>query len=212
MPQPTSYPLALAVESVCALGLDESYRERTAAMRRAFEGRTGAFGPDDPWFEARSRAFWDDALTHQGFARLVMTDLPEVARPWARAFDRSHRGLFYASQTMGRRLMRDLWSGAEFLVDEVDDATRTALDAAACPFDGRLVALADPVRVGLLPGAIFHPLDAAEPIEQVLVEAHKRKMATEDVLDALLRMDLSLRSLSRVKPGYAYRPSALNGR
>ena len=33
------------------------------ALHRAFEQRTGAFGPDDPWFESRSRAFWDDALT-----------------------------------------------------------------------------------------------------------------------------------------------------
>jgi len=29
------------------------------------------------------------------------------------------------------------------------------------------------------------------------------------VLDALLRMELSLKTLSRVKPAYAYRPEAL---
>src|SRR5580692_5085930 len=140
MPPPAAYPLALAVESVCALGLLASHRERTASMRQAFEERTGAFGPDDAWFEARSRAFWDDALTRQGFARHVVAELPEGAQPWAEAFAHAHRGLFYASLTMGRRLVTDLWSGAEFIVDEVDEAMRTALDAPAGPFDGRLVA------------------------------------------------------------------------
>jgi hypothetical protein len=178
-------------------------------MRRTFEERTGAFGPDDPWFEARSRAFWDDALTRQGFAQHVLAELPETAQPWARVFERAHRGLFSASLTMGRRLLTDLWSGAEFIVDEVDEAMGTALDAPAGPFDGRVVALADPVHVGLLPGAIFHPLDAAEPIDGILRAARERSMTTHDVLDALLRMDLSLRSLSRVKPSYAYQERAL---
>jgi hypothetical protein len=178
-------------------------------MRQSFEERTGAFGPDDAWFETRSRAFWDDALTRQGFARHVMAELPEGARPWAMAFEHSHRGLFCASLTMGRRLVTDLWSGAEFIVDEVDEAMRTALDAPAGPFDGRLVALANPIRVGLLPGAIFHPPDAAEPIEDILRAARQQAMATDDVLDALLRMDLSLRSLARVKVSYAYQTRAL---
>ena len=67
----------------------------------------------------------------------------------------------------------------------------------------------DPVRVGILPGALFHPEDATEAIEQILDVARERTMETDDVLDALLRMELSLRSLSRVKPGYAYRVQAL---
>jgi hypothetical protein len=178
-------------------------------MRRSFEERTGAFGSEDPWFDARSRAFWDDALTRQGFARHVLLELPDETRAWAAVLERSHRGLFYASISQGRRILRDLWSGAEFLVDEVDDAMRTALDAPSGPFDGRLAALPDPVRVGLLPGAVFHPEDAADPIERVLEAGRDRDMAAEDVFDALLRMELRLRSLSRVKPAYAYRLEAL---
>jgi hypothetical protein len=138
-----------------------------------------------------------------------MGELPEEARPWARALERAHRGLFYASLSSGRRIVRDLWSGAEFLVDEVDETMRTALDAPSGPFDGRVSALAHPIRVGLLPGAVFHPEDAIESIEQILVAARERGMETHALLDALLRMELSLRSLSRVKPAYAYRVQAL---
>jgi hypothetical protein len=206
---PAAYPLALAVETVTSLGLLAQHQERTLAMRRVFEERTGGFGPEDAWFDVRSRAFWDDALTRQGFARDVLGELPEPALAWARALGRAHRGLFYASTTSGRRMVRDLWSGAEFFVDEVDDAMRTALDAPSGPFDGRVAALSDPVRVGLLPGAVFHPEDAIEAIEQILETARQRSMEKNDVLDALLRMELALRSLSRVKPGYAYRVQAL---
>src|SRR5580700_5242471 len=85
MPPPAAYPLALAVESVCALGLLASHRERTASMRRAFEERTGAFGPDDPWFEARSRAFWDDVMTRQSAVEGLLAGMNEgdPRRPWA---------------------------------------------------------------------------------------------------------------------------------
>lgn len=204
-----AHPLALAVETITSLGLEARHEERTLAMRRIFEEKTGAFGPEDAWFDARSRAFWDDALTRQGFASHVMDELPEEARSWASVLERAQRGLFYASTSQGRRILRDLWSHAEFLVDEVDDAMRTALDAPSGPFDGRLVALASPVRVGLLPGAVFHPEDAADAIERVLDTARERGMETDDVLDALLRMELSLRSLSRVKPSYAYRVEVL---
>ena len=40
-------------------------------MRAEFQRRTGTFGPEDPWFENRARAFWDDALVTQGAARAV---------------------------------------------------------------------------------------------------------------------------------------------
>jgi len=204
------FPLALAIESVAALGMAEAHKDRVAAMHRTFEERTGAFRAEEPWFESRSRAFWDDAVTRQGFARHVFAELPEPARAWVPALERAHRGLFYATLTMSRRLLRDVWSGAEFVIDEVDDASRSALDAPSGPFDGRLAAHSDPTRIGLLPGAVFHPEDATEPIERVLATAREQQFRTDDVLDALLRMEMSLRTMSRVKPSYAYRTQALS--
>jgi hypothetical protein len=209
MPHSGPLPLALAVEAIAALGIAETHKELVAAMHRRFEERTGTFGSEAPWFEARSRAFWDDAVTRQGFGRRVFDELPPAARAWVPSLERAHRGLFHASRTADRRLLRDVWSGAEFVVDEVDDASLSALDAPCGPFDGRLAALSNPVRVGLLPGAVFHPEDATEPIEHVLAAARAQGLPTDDVLDALLRMEMSLRTMSRVKPRYAYRTQAL---
>jgi len=57
---------------------------------------------------------------------------------------------------------------------------------------------------------VFHPRDATPCIEPVLAAARARAMSTTETLDALLRMNRALRSLSRVKVAYAYRPEALS--
>jgi hypothetical protein len=68
----------------------------------------------------------------------------------------------------------------------------------------------EPLEVALLPGAIYHPHDATSAIEQVIGAARARDLTTDDTLDALLRMERSLRALSRVKAAYAYRAEALS--
>jgi hypothetical protein len=196
-------------EGVVALAGDARHAERVAEMRRVFVERTGAFGPDDRWFEARSRAFLDDAVTRQGFAREVEGELPEAQRVWIAAFGRAHRGLFRAAERSGRWLVVDAWSGAEFIVDTADEATREELHAADGWFDGRVVAIASPLAVALLPGALFHPSEATAPIDAVIGAAKGAGLSGDDTCDALLRMELSFRSLSRVKAAYAYRPEAL---
>ena len=208
-------------ERTVLLGGMPVHAARVAAMRRAFETRTGAFGHEDPFFEARSRAFWDDAVTRQGFAREVASELPAEAAPALDAFARAHRGIFRATEAQtahetsatsargGHWILRDAWSGAELLVDTADDGAREELHAAAGLFDARVVATIDPVTVAILPGALFHPEDATDAIEAVLAAARVKTLATDDVLDALLRMERSFRSLSRVKAGYAYRADAL---
>src|SRR5437762_8725492 len=69
---------------------------QVAALRAAFETRTGPFRPDDPWFEERSRAFWCDALTFRRFGREVKAELNEDERAWLEPLERAHRGLFRA--------------------------------------------------------------------------------------------------------------------
>ena len=199
----------LAYEAIVAKAGDARHADRVVEMRRVFEARTGAFGPDDPWFEARSRAFWDDALTRQQFAREVEVDVPEAARPWIAAFARAHRGLFRATERDGRWLLVDTWSAAELLVDTVDEATRAELHAADSLFDGRVVAIASPFAVALLPGALFHPSEATAAIEAVVEAAKSARFSVDDACDALLRMERSFRALSRVKAAYAYRAEAL---
>lgn len=184
-------------------------------MRERFVKRTGAFGPEDAWFEPRSRAFWDDALTTQGFARLAAPGVD--AGGVAARFDRAHRGVFLVHDVddRGARLV-DLWSGAELIVRHLDEAQAVTLEHAEGPMDARVVA--GPVSESapdevpslyVLPGALHHGSDALEPLVKVIAAARARDMATGDVLDALLRMELVFRSSSRVKAAFAYRVESL---
>jgi hypothetical protein len=184
---------------------------RVSEARAAFQARTGAFGPEDAWFDARSGAFWDDATTSGGLAGLAEGASAE-ARAWVPALARAHRGLFVVSERardQDATVLECRLTGVAFFVDELEPGTRDALEAATAPFDGRVVAGGSPLRVALLPGAVFHPEDAAAPIAKVLAVARTKGLSQEQTLDALLRMELSLRSLSRVKASYAYRPEAL---
>lgn len=185
---------------------------KLAALRAAFEARTGAFTPDDAWFEARSRAFWDDAITRGRFGREVEAALDVEVREWIPRLERAHRGLFVVDgRLQNARILRDLWSGASFRVDDVDAGSSDALAVASAPFDARLVGsfAGGVLHVGMLPGAVFHSEEAIEPIAKVLETARARGLETDDALDALLRMERSLRALTRMKAAYAYRPEGL---
>jgi hypothetical protein len=195
-----------------------------AARRADFEAKTGAFAPEDDWFEERSRAFWCDAVTRGRFGRDVEEELSAEERAWLGPLERAHRGLFRAEG----EVLIDAWSGAELIVAGVDDESRAELAAASGQlFDARVVGPADaipgtgpangipdtgPWSLALLPGAVFHPRDATAAIGPVLAAARAHDLLTHDVLDALLRMQRALRSLTRVKAAYAYRPEALTPR
>jgi hypothetical protein len=196
-----------AAAHIVQLGGGAELASRVAEMRAGFEARTGAYAPEDPWFEERSRAFWCDAITAGRFGREVRGQLSKDESAWLEPLERAHRGLFRAEGA----LLVDEWSGAELVVTSMDEASRAELDAAAGQlFDARVVGTDEPYVIALLPGAVFHPRDATAAIAPVLAAARGRSMATTDTLDALLRMGRMLRSLSRVKAAYAYRPDALS--
>lgn len=192
---------------------------RVAEMRAAFEARTGAFSPEDAWFEERSRAFWCDAMTRGRFGRDVEGELSPEDRAWLGPLERAHRGLFrrdharpagLAAAHAGGQVLIDVWSGAAIVVTTLEDESRAELDAAADQlFDARVVGADDPVVLALLPGAVFHPRNASAAIEEVVAAARARDLSTHEALDALLRMERALRALSRVKAAYAYRAEAL---
>jgi hypothetical protein len=213
-------PVLAAYEAMVSLATSELAPE-ARRMREAFEKRTGAFGPEDAWFEARSRAFWDDALTTQGFAALAAKLLvgaetrgSDVAGVAAR-FEQAHRGVFVVegADERGAHLV-DLWSGAELLVRHIDDAQGVTFEHAEGAMDARVVRgpPADGVSAALvvLPGVLHHPPDAMEALDRVIAAARARDMPSGDVLDALLRMELVFRSSSRVKAGFAYRVESLS--
>jgi hypothetical protein len=210
-----SRAFSLIFERMVAKVAEALPADEIAATHRAFEERTGAFGPDDAWFESRSRAFWDDAMTRQRAASRVLGTLDVEERRWADALLGAHRGLFVSHDDSpdghGDIVFSDVLSGAELVVHEIDDASRDALASTAGLFDGTVAAVAHPIRLALLPGAIFHPEAAEQAIGVVVKAARARGLANDALLDALLRMEVSLRVLSRVKPSYAYRVEALDG-
>jgi hypothetical protein len=198
---------------IVELGGSSARAPRVASMRAAYEDRTGAFSPADPWFDERSQAFWCDAVTGGHFGREVEAELSEAERVHLAPLERAHRGLFRAVEVDGADgdVLVDAWSGAELLLTATDEASREELAASAGQlFDARVVGVDEPYEVALLPGAVFHARDASEAIPAVLAAARVRGMSAGDTLDALLRMERTLRSLSRVKAAYAYRAEALS--
>ncbi len=195
---------------IAELGGAKERQARVSAMRAAFEARTGAFAPEDGWFEERSRAFWSDSVTTSRFGRDVEEALTPEERAWLGPLEHAHRGLFRAVAGDRGRTLVDVWSGAEIVLTLVGEESQAELDAATGQLvDARIVGGADPLVLALLPGAIFHPRNATEVIEQLVQAAQARALATNEALDALLRMERTLRALSRVKPTYAYRVEAL---
>jgi hypothetical protein len=143
---------------------------------------------------------------------LALPTLEPDEKLWGEALGRAHRGLFRARAAEEGAHLADVLSGSEFVVTELDEALGDALSSAepdGTLFDGTVIALEVPVRLGLLPGAVFHPDGTTEAIRAVVVAARARGLTNDVLLDALLRMELSLRTLSRVKPSYAYRAEAL---
>jgi hypothetical protein len=202
------------VARVIELGGEKAHAGLVATLRADFEARTGAFAPEDPWFEERSRAFWVDAIARRRFGHAVLPRLSAEEAAFLPLIERAHRGLFRAEArtgTRGRRpVLVDVWSGAELVPTLVDEASRAELDAAVGQlFDARVVGSMAPFGITLLPGAVFHPRHATPAIAPVLAAARTSSLSTDETLDALLRMERTLRALSRVKAAYAYRPEAL---
>lgn len=189
---------------------ESRHAARIAAMRARFEERTGTYTPEDPWFEARSAAFWDDALTMQSFGSELEPLLADGARFWLEPLTRAHRGLFRVTADKGGFRLDDAWSGAAFRV-EATLGLADALRRAGGFVDGRVVAARrdDAIDVALLGGALFHAEDATGPITALIPVARERGLGRDAFLDAVLKMDLAFRAHSRVKAGFAYRKEAL---
>lgn len=197
-----------AIDLLLARGADPVHEARVRGFKAEFERRTGAFTPEDPWFEARSGAFWDDALAG-GFGRAVADEVPEGARAWVGPIERAHRGLWRVRRDHGRFAVVCAISGVELELDAPAPNLADALAGAEGYVDARVAGAPAPRTVAMLPGAVFHPAFATEAIAALLPLARKGGLSRLDTLDALLRMERALQAMSRGKPALAYRPEAL---
>lgn len=188
-----------AYEELMTRGGAPEHEAEVRARRSAFEKRTGAFGVDDPWFDARSKAFWDDALV-RGFARLVQGEVSESSAAHVAAIERAHRGLFLARE-IGGPILECAITGAAFPL--------TGAPLGEGFVQGWVAGAASPREIVLLPGAITHAPEATGAIESLLERAAALRLRKDDLLDALLRMDRTLQAMPRPKAQLAYRPEAL---
>jgi hypothetical protein len=188
------------------------HARRARGLREAFAERCGSFDVNDAIADAREGAAWESALVESGLASELALGLTDAAeREIALLLERAQRGVFVFARHGTALLAKDLWSNAEFIVAEQDlvgrELAQSDLERDSPICQARVM----PTNEGcvLLPGVIFHPQDARPQIAMTLRVARERRLASDDVMDALLRMEHAFRTLSRVKVSFAYRPEAL---
>ncbi len=178
-----------------------------AAARADFVARTGSFEPDEPFYEERVRAAFDDAVTSWGTPRAVMLRrwLGAHDEPRARAIVRSWRTLLVVEQVAEHARVRALLTDAELLV--VRDEGPAGKLREGDVFDGRLF-VHDGVR--LLPGPVFFERDAHEAIAAVIAEAKRHRRGSEASCDALLRMQMRRLRQPSLRVHHVYRWDAFD--
>ena len=199
-------------DEIVALAAKAPFEECSRRLRADFVRRCGKVDSDDPTAERREMAAWEDALVRGGLASEIAESFDDIAsRRVARALASAVRGVFLFELVHGRLVARDLWSRAELLVVEGDRIGRELVvpgfEHGAPLCQARLLASLDGCVV--LPGVLFHPAEALPALLGTLTVARERRLDTDGVLDALLRMEQRWRTLSRVKVRYAYRPEFL---
>lgn len=201
--------LSAVYDELVTRACTEPWQARARQWVEQFIARTGQFPADHPQASQRMAAGWEDALCRSGLGRELALLLDDQAeRELAAVVLRSHRGVF-AFELVGRfHLMHDLISGASFILVARDSIGREVQgDNFGGLCQARLVAGAD--GCAMLPGVVFHLPEATAAIRDVIAFAHQQRLSTDAICDALLRMDHQYRTMSRVRPAYAYRCEAL---
>jgi hypothetical protein len=204
------------------------FRDAAERRRRAFFGRTGQLGDDHPAFAARLAAAWEDALVGRNGGigasasascladTLGETLEDEAERDIAHLLARGQRGLFELCAEGEHRFVHDHLGGGSFLLLRGDPVGRSARgdakssrqgDADVGFVIGRVIGAYDGCT--LLPGLVWLPAEASSLLPALLAEARQRQLGRDEILDALLRMDHALMTLSRVKVSFAFRAASL---
>ena len=207
--------LSAVYDELLARAAVAPWNPRAERLRRAFFVRTGEVAEDAPTFAVRLAAAWEDVLVGRDAeggclaAMLAETLEDEAERDIAHLLSRGQRGLFELRAEGDHRFLDDHLGGASFLLLRGDPlgrlADRTAADRALVI--GRLVGAYDGCT--LLPGPVWLPAAATPLLPDLLTEARARGLGRDTILDALLRMDNALATLSRVKPAFAFRVQSL---
>lgn len=180
------------------------------ALERArdeFHRRTGPFEVGDPWYEERTRFFFEWYLADQGGARRWLDahpDATETERRAARALATSARSLYSVREpgADGVLVLDDRLAGGRFVLEASHAPPLSVGDT----FDGRLVALEVLV---LTKGIIFHPAQTFEALDALLAAVTPLEGDRVAILDGLLRMRMRLDRFTSIRARHIYRVEAL---
>lgn len=177
-----------------------------AAAREAYAARTGSFLPEEPFYEERLRAAFDDALTSWGTPPgALLSRWP--GEPRAASMQRAWRSLFSVTSVSAGAsvkegaLVRAPLTGAELRVSTVDGLGSRLRDGDL--FEGRVFVHEGSVLA--MPGAVFFERDAHQAIEAIVGEAARHRVSSDALCDSLLRMQMRLFRQPALRVHHVYR-------
>lgn len=196
------------------------------AARADFEARTGAFSTADAFHEERIRAFSDELVCElrgpdgrTAAARALATDSADAApldgrgpdtreleSCWLEGLTRAERSLFRVELAPDGARMRCLLGGALYRV-RLDDGPSARLRSGDV-LDGRIAPVGGEIRV--LPGMIFHPEEAHEPLLALVSVAVSQGRERRSILDGLLRMRMRHDRFVSIRARHLYRLESLD--
>lgn len=205
-----SHVLGAPLDALLERMVAESDGVVLAAARADYEARTGAFAPEDPWFEERARAAFETAVLEHGTPRGVLL------AAWAsrhaehaaavEALGRAFRGLFRVERTDEERVrVTELLGGAPMRLEKITTAARLR---EGDRFDGRIVHHDGALR--LLPGIVFHPAESHVALDELLAAARAANRSDPSILDGLLRMRMRFDRFTGMAARHVYRWDAID--
>ncbi|MEC7525918.1 MAG: hypothetical protein VYE22_38910 [Myxococcota bacterium] len=173
--------------------------------REAFCARTGDFGLEDAFYEARTRALFDfwlcDWVGADGTRPPTRNRDPALAEV-AAACLHAERGLFRVVDAEPLQVEELVFGARVRLPSGLSERFRPG-DV----FDGRLLIVSGSIQV--TPGALFHPPEAHEALDALLPDVRGLGLGRSEILDGLLRMRMRLHRFTSIRPRHLYRLDAL---
>lgn len=181
--------------------------------REAFHECAGAFEPGDPDYEPRIQFFLDWYLcawiSPDGTRPGERVAREPLERELALACARAERSLFLVTGLDGDQVrLSDPLAGGRYRVVRPEPLAGLERLREGDLFDGHLVVLGE--RIHVMPGRIFHPPEAHEPLAAILERARAERTFERPVLlDALLRMQMRLERFTSMRAKHIYRWESL---
>lgn len=212
--------------------MEARYPRRFAEATADFQARTGAYGPGDACYEARSQHCLDAIVCDHDdafIARRAVVELKGAAGALADRCIGAHRGLYRVSGFVRSRragpkhpastrvLVHELLGGGRFRV-----MGRASALTEGDLFDGRLVFVpagfasekpdpsqADTSGPYFLPGRIYYPRHVHPLVGELVTRARERGLLRTPILDGLMRIRMRMHRFPGMQARHLFSLDAL---